>query len=447
MAREQRMPSKRTFALGGSLKDFALLKGQDLTLRSKGFYAWQTARRENGFWPYARSLEGAPKAHCVITDPKRGVVPAVNFGSQDYLGLASSPVIKDAAIEALRNYGVHSAGSAALLGNSDISLALEGELSAFLNGRDIVLYPTGWAAGFGAIEGLIGPADHVVLDVLSHACLQAGARAATRKLQFYRHCDLVSLERKLSRIRSVDEKNAVLVVTESLFSMHAETPDLRGMLALCRQYGAALLVDCAHDMGCMGEDGRGQLSIQGVLDSVDIIVGSFSKTFASNGGFVALRSRSACEYLKYFSASHTFSNALSPVQAATILAALKIIQSETGANLRQILMRNIIELRQSMQRAGLDVLGIPSPIVPVEIGDEAMGRLVSRALAREHIVANLVEYPAVPIGQSRFRIQLMPEHSSDDIAQIVSAIQRAIRNCENEINIDGVNTDDPEVAA
>jgi glycine C-acetyltransferase len=200
-------------------------------------------------------------------------------------------------------------------------------------------------------------------------------------------------------------------------------------------------------MGCMGEDGRGQLSIQGVLDSVDIVVGSFSKTFASNGGFVAVKSHSACEYLKYFSASHTFSNALSPVQAATILAALKIIQSETGANLRQILMRNIIELRQRMQCAGLNVLGIPSPIVPVEIGDEAMGRLVSRALAREHIVANLVEYPAVPIGQSRFRIQLMPEHSSDDIAQVVSAIQRAIRSCENEINLDGVCTNDPEVVA
>ena len=172
MAAGQRTPDKRSFALSGSLKDLALLKGQDLTLRSKGFYAWQTARRENGFWPYARSVEGAPKAHCVITDPKLGMVPAVNFGSQDYLGLASLPAIKEAAIEALRNYGVHSAGSAALLGNSDISLTLESELSKFLNGRDTVLYPTGWAAGFGAIEGLIGPADHVVLDVLSHACLQ-----------------------------------------------------------------------------------------------------------------------------------------------------------------------------------------------------------------------------------------------------------------------------------
>ena len=115
MAAEQRTPIKRSFALSGSLKDFALLKGQDLTLRSKGFYAWQRARREKGFWPYARSLEGAPKAHCLLTDPKLGVVPAVNFGSQDYLGLASSPAIKEAAIEALRNYGVHSAGSAALL--------------------------------------------------------------------------------------------------------------------------------------------------------------------------------------------------------------------------------------------------------------------------------------------------------------------------------------------
>jgi glycine C-acetyltransferase len=429
------------------LKDFAVLKGRDIALRTTDFYTWQTARRENGIWPYTRSLEGAPKAHCAIADTKLGVLPALNFGSQDYLGLSSSPKVQEAAIEGLRIYGVHSAGSAALLGNSNISFALERELSNFLNGRDVVLYPTGWAAGFGAIEGLIGPADHVVLDVLAHACLQAGARAATRKLQFYRHCDLVSLERKLSRIRSDDAKNAVLVVTESLFSMHADTPNLSGMLNLCRQYGATLLVDCAHDMGCMGEDGRGQLSIQEVLDSVDIVVGSFSKTFASNGGFVAVNSRSACEYLKYFSASHTFSNALSPVQAATVLAALKIVRSEEGANLRQMLMRNIIELRQQMQSTGLEVLGMPSPIVPIQIGDEAMGRMVSRALVRERIVANLVEYPAVPLGQSRFRIQLMPEHTSDDISQITSAIQRAIRSCESEISLDGLDADGPEFAA
>lgn len=430
MAGQQGTAASASAALVGSLKDFAVPKGKDLFSRIAGFYEWQSLRRKQGVWPYARSIQEAPRARCTVAELKS---KAINFGSQDYLGLSTSPEVKQAAIEAIQAYGVHSAGSAALLGNSKISFTLEQELSDFLNDREVVLYPTGWGAGYGAIQGLVRPADHVVLDILSHSCLQAGARAGTQNIHYYRHCDPVSLERKLSRIRRTDSKNAILVVTESLFSMHANVPELAVILEICHRYDAAMVVDCAHDFGCMGQDGLGQLAIQGVLDSVDVIVGSFSKTFASNGGFVAVKSRATAEYLKYYSATHTFSNALSAAQAAAVLTALRIVRSERGETLRRQLMSNVLKLRQRMQQAGLKVLGVPSPIVPIEVGGEALGRLAAKALASANVIANLVEYPAVPLGESRFRFQVMPQHDDDDIAQIAAVLKRAVADGGREL--------------
>src|SRR5262249_45499999 len=160
---------------------------------------------------------------------------------------------------------------------------------------------------------------------------------ATQNIHFHGHLNVESLARRLQKIRAADTENGILVVTESLFSMHSDTPDIGALLAVCSQYNAKLLVDCAHDFGCIGDDGLGHLGLQGVTDKVDIIIGSFSKTFASNGGFIAVKSRAAAEYLKYFSATQTFSNALSPVQAAVVLASLEIVRSDEGRRRRRSL--------------------------------------------------------------------------------------------------------------
>ena len=159
----------------------------------------------------------------------------VNFASQDYLSLSSHPAIKEAAIKAVREYGVHSAGSAALLGNTANSLKSERKIAEFITGHEVVLYPTGWSAGFAAVQGFVRPGDHVVMDVLAHSCLQEGARAATTNIHFHGHLNLKGLERRLQRIRANDTQNGILVVTESLFSMHADTPDIAAMHALCKR--------------------------------------------------------------------------------------------------------------------------------------------------------------------------------------------------------------------
>ena len=323
----------------------------------------------------------------------------MNFASQDYLSLASHPQVKEAAVRAIEEYGVHSAGSAALLGNTKHSLELERVISEFLHGRQIVLYPTGWSAGFAAVQGFVRPDDHVVMDVLAHSCLQEGARAATQNIHYHGHLNVHALERRLQKIRATDTVNGILVVTESLFSMHSDTPDIRALRAACDEYKATLLVDCAHDLGCIGDDGLGHLGLQNMLDEVDIIVGSFSKTFAANGGFVAVKTRAAAEYLKYYSATQTFSNALSPVQAASVLAAFEIVRSAEGSERRQRLMNNILYLRAETKRVGLETLGDPSAIVPVRVGAEGLARIASRNLAALGAIANLVEYPAVPQGR------------------------------------------------
>lgn len=422
-------------ALTGSLRDFRAPQGTDLMQRVTGFYKWQDLRRDHDLWPYARSTASAPQARCNALSDAGDSFAGINFASQDYLSLSSHPAIKQAAIEAIGEYGVHSAGSAALLGNTTNSLLLEQGLSAFLGGREIVLYPTGWQAGYGSVQGFVRSDDHVVLDILAHSCLQEGAKAATRNIHYHGHLNLDALTRKLERIRAADTENGILVVTESLFSMHSDTPDLAAMRALCDRFNATLLVDCAHDLGSVGDDGLGHLGLQNAMDSADIIIGSFSKTFASNGGFIAVKTRAAAEYLKYYSATHTFSNALSPVQAATVLTALKIVRSEEGRILRRKLMDNILYLRAELSRAGLEVLGDPSPIVPVSLGLERVGRFASRHLMARGGIANLVEYPAVPQGGARFRFQVMASHSRQDIEEVVTILASAMRDADLEYRL------------
>ncbi len=419
-------------ALTGSVRDFRELRGTDLMARVESFYEWQELRRKRNLWPYSKSTQKAPLSICTAADDSGQAFTGLNFATQDYLGLSSDPEIKAVAKAVIDEYGVHSAGSSALAGNTKYSLLLEETISDFLKLDHTVLYPTGWAAGYGAIKGLVRPADHVVMDGLSHACLQEGAYSATSNVHLHGHLNLASVRRHLKRIRDKDTANGILVVTESLFSMDSDTPDLKTLQDLCREYGATLLVDVAHDLGAMGPGGRGLIGAQGMLGKLDIVMGSFSKTFGSNGGFVACNSAAVKQYLKYYGSSATFSNAMSPVQAATVTKAFEIVQSVKGQHLRSVLMERIHQLRTALSNEGLQTMGIPSPIVPVRVGDEALARLVSRRLPALEVIANLVEYPAVAKGDARLRLQIMPTHSRDDVGEVAARLRTAIDHAQIE---------------
>jgi 7-keto-8-aminopelargonate synthetase-like enzyme len=294
----------------------------------------------------------------------------------------------------------------------------------------VTLYPTGWAAGYGVIRGLVRPTDHVVIDVLAHNCLQEGASAATRNVHYFRHLDLNHAREKVAAIRAKNSANGILLVTESLFSMDADSPDLAGFQALAREHGALLLVDCAHDLGCLGPNGTGHIGLQGMLGKIDIVMGSFSKTFASNGGFVASHHREIREYFRYLSPTNTFSNALSPAQIATVLAAFHIVSSAEGERRREGLMAAVTQLRSRLSEGGLQVLGAPSPIVPVLIGRDDVARTAAKLASDAGVLTNLVEYPAVSRNSARFRLQVMSSHEPAACESAAKCLVECIKHAE-----------------
>lgn len=408
------------------MRDFNVPKGVDLLARCGEFFHWQNTRRMSGTWPFSRATEKRPVASCAVRDDQGQICEGVNFASQDYLSLSAHPEVGVAACRAVLEQGVHSAGSPALVGNTATSIDLERRLAEFLGMQEIVLYSTGWAAGFGVIKGLVRSHDYVVMDALAHSCLQIGAQAATQNVVLFRHLDTEHCRQRLTKIRARDTQAGIMLVTESLFSMNSDTPDIAAMQELAREFGATLVVDMAHDLGCLGPQGTGHLGLQNMLGKVDLVMGSFSKTFGSNGGFVATNRREVKEYLRFYSPSCTFSNALSPVQVAVVAKALEIVQSPEGQVLRDRMMRNVVSLREQIRARGLDVYGDPSAIVAVKAGDEALARMTARELPAMGLIANLVEFPAVAKGHARFRLQVMANHTPEQIAAAAARMDAAM---------------------
>jgi glycine C-acetyltransferase/8-amino-7-oxononanoate synthase len=426
-------------ALRGSVAQFAQPRGANLMRRTEALDAWCRLRAAHGVWQYARALDGPPGPESSLHE--EGAAPGtatrgINFASQDYLSLASHPAVREAARAALDEAGPHSAGSAVLLGNCRHSLALEAALSDLLQLEHVTLFPTGWGAAFGVITALVNTCDYVLADQLAHASLRQGANAATRNVALHRHLDTSHVRELLAAIRARDTENGILVVTEGLFSMDADVPDLPLMQHLCREYNATLLVDVAHDLGALGPGGGGSLGQQAMLGKVDLVMGAFSKTFASNGGFVASASRAVKRQLQLFAGPHLFSNALSPVQAACILESMRIVTGAEGDALREALLRNALALRANLAETGMRCLGVPSAIVPLWIGSEQVARLAGRTLAREGVFVNAVEYPGVPLGAARLRLQVMAGHRPAQLRQGARMIGAAVSGARASLGVE-----------
>jgi 7-keto-8-aminopelargonate synthetase-like enzyme len=403
-----------------SLLNYAITRGQDLEGRYESYRDWVNARRGAGVWPYHRVMM-SPVSPEIEMGNEYGQVQRtwLNFGSQDYLGLAQDPRTFEAAKAAIDECGVHSAGSPALGGRTQALLELEQQLAKVLGKEACTVFATGWMAGFGAVSGLARKEDTIVMDCLVHNCLQEGAWHATQAVRKFRHNDIEDLTAILEEERGKNSKNGVFVVIESLYSMDSDSPDLAAMIRLAQNYEAIVILDVAHDFGSMGEEGLGLLEILPRGVEPDIILGSFSKTFAANGGFVA-STRKVKDYLGIYSAPFVFSNAISPLQAKVAAETARIVFSAEGDILRKRLMDNILLLRNSMEENGLEVGGDPSPIVPVFVGDEKLARLTSRYQESYALRANLVEFPAVPRGKARFRFQVMARHDPASILRASS---------------------------
>jgi glycine C-acetyltransferase len=385
---------------------------------------------------FAKQIQSPLLTHVTASDRRgRPLGRCLNFATQDYLSLSFHPAIREAAIQAIETYGVHAAGSPALVGNSVPSVLLERALSQWLEMVECVLFPTGWGACYGAIKTLVRRADHVVLDELAHASLQEGAGSATTNVHRFRHLSVESLERRLRRLRARDPSGGVLVVTESLYSMDSDVPDLAAHQELATRYGATLLVDVAHDLGVLGiRTGRGALETQDMLGKVDIVVGSFSKAFAANGGFVASNHPGLKLAMRFGSGPNTFSTGPSPIQTSVALKGLEIVQSDEGAQRRALVLASAERLRGMLSTHGLTVLGVPSAIVPVVMGGVARSRLTARFMVEQGVLVNLVEHPAVARNASRLRLQLMANHEQAHLDDCVSAVVTSVARADAELS-------------
>ncbi len=414
-------PNGKPSWLSGSVLNYVRQEGTCLRQRTRRYHEWVLNRDLNGVVPFQRTAERKIGREVWIGSERPGAT--LNFSSQDYLGLAQDPRLAEEAVRGIAAFGVHSAGSPAFCGSTRALRGLEDRISNAIGTDEVVVYPTGWAAGYGVPVALIRGDDLVLMDALSHNCIQEGARASGGEVRKFRHNDLGELEALIQTARAADAGRGIFVLVESLYSMDSDSPDLGALLDLCERYEAISILDVAHDFGSMGAHGRGLLdTVPGRLP--DVVLGSFSKTFAANGGFATAKPE-VVNYLRYYSPTNLFSNAISPMQTYVADKAFEITFSEEGAALRETLMDRVKHLRASMRGLGFQVHGEPSAICPVFVGDEALARLTSKHVFELGMAANLVEFPAVPRGKARFRFQLMANHEPADLDRAAAILLEA----------------------
>jgi 7-keto-8-aminopelargonate synthetase-like enzyme len=414
-------------ALSGHPGQFVNAKGPDLLARTAEYFEWYQARAAAGLWPYGRRYEGRIGAAARLRTEDGALAEGMNYAAHDYLSLAAHPAVKEAVHKALRDFGPLAGGASFLTGSTTLTRTLEEEVAALTGLDHVLLFTSGWGAGFSAITALVRDTDHVILDVYASAGLQQGAAAATPKISRFRHCDNASAERHIKKAREADAHAGILVVTETLFPMDSDGPNLAGLQEICSAHGATLLVDCAHDLGAMGPGGKGRLGAESMVGKVDLVVGCFSKTFATGGGFLAARHERVRQFVRAFGGPHSFSTGLSPVQTAIALASMRVSAGPEGDERRRRLMAAATSLRGELGKRGLSCLGEPSPLVPVMIGDEDVARIATSVVSDRGLLLNLAEYPSVPVGRARFRLQCQAQHTPEQASRAARILDETLR--------------------
>lgn len=409
---------------GDTFAKFALARGASIPDRCMPLMEWAQRRLRDGTWSFGRVQERRTATFGMYRGWDGNRHGGANFAAQDYLGLAHDERVTGAVRDAIGRFGIHGAGSEVNGGTTRPAEELAERLGRWLGKKSCLVFPTGWAAGYAGIRGLVRKSDFVLIDRLAHNCLREGAIASGATIVAFEHNDIASLSASLREIREREPDAAILVVVESLYSMDSDGPDIAAVAAAARSHGAFTLLDCAHDLGIFGRGGRGLAEDAGALGGIDFVVGSFSKSFATTGGFLASDWRQCTLSVQAYGQANTFSNQLGPLQAAAATAALEIIASPEGDRLRAEVLEAAAILRDSLAANGLECLGIPSALVPVSMGAEATGREAARRLSEHGILANFIEYPAVALGASRLRLQVSPAHLELDLGSVGRSIAR-----------------------
>ncbi len=372
-----------------------------------------------GLYPFFREIESDQDT--VVTIKGRKVLM---FGSNSYLGLTNHPKIKEASIKAIEKYGSGCAGSRFLNGTLDIHIELENKLAEFVNKDAALVYSTGFGVNIGVIPTVTTRNDYILIDELDHASIIEATRLSFAKVLKYRHNDMSSLERILKRC---DPNRIKLIVVDGIFSMDGDIANLPGIVKLADKYDATIMVDDAHSLGVIGENGSGTASHFGLTDKVDLIMGTFSKSLASIGGFIASDS-DTINYIKHHSRTLIFSASITPASAASVIAALEIIKSEPER------IQRLWELThytiQSFKDRGFDVGNTVTPIIPLYIRDNMKTLLLTRKLLDEGVFVNPVVSPAVHKDSTLIRFSLMATHTREQIDIALEKIERICKKLQ-----------------
>ena len=369
--------------------------------------------REAGLYPYFRIIESEQDTEVIINGKK-----VLMFGSNSYLGLTNHPAIKKASIEAIRKYGCGCAGSRFLNGTLDIHIELEEKLAEYVGKEAALVFSTGFQVNLGVIAALLGRNDYLVLDELDHASILEGARLSFAKILKYRHNDMGSLEKVL---RSCDINRIKLIVTDGIFSMDGDIVNLGGITQLAEKNNATIMVDDAHSLGVIGINGSGTASHFNLTDKTDLIMGTFSKSLASIGGFIA-SDDDTIDYLKHTARSLIFSASISPAATGSVLAALKIIKNEPERI--EALWKNTNFALRELKNLGFDTGASCTPIIPIYIRDDLKTFMLSKLLLEDGVFVNPITSPAVSISDTLIRFSLMATHTQEQIEIALNKIYK-----------------------
>jgi 8-amino-7-oxononanoate synthase len=369
----------------------------------------------HGLYPYFRVIESAQDPEIVINGRKMIMV-----GSNNYLGLTNHPKVKEAAIEAIRKYGTGCAGSRFLNGTLDIHVELEEKLARFIRKEAALIFSTGFQVNLGVISALVGKEDIVIIDKMDHASIIDGCRLSFGEVKKFRHNDLADLERIL---KDYEDKGKLLVV-DGVFSMEGDLANLPEIVTLAKKYGARLMVDDAHGIGVLGKTGRGTAEHFGLEDKVDLIMGTYSKSLASIGGFIA-GSADVIHYIKHFARSLIFSASPPPASVASVSAALDIIENEPER--RETLWKNTIKMFNGFKDLGFQVGPSQTPIIPIVVGEIEKAFTMTMMLQEEGVFANVVVSPAVPTGKALIRTSYMATHTDEHLDIVLTAFEKVGR--------------------
>lgn len=369
-----------------------------------------------GIYPYFRAISSEQNTEVLMNGKK-----VLMFGSNSYMGLTNHPKVIEAAVEATRKYGTGLAGSPFLNGTLDIHKELEAKIANYVGKEDAMIYSTGFGVNLGVVSTLTGREDYIILDEQDHASIIEGRRLSFSNYLKYRHNYMTSLE---TQLKKCDPDKVKLIVTDGVFSMEGDVANLPEIVRLAKQYNATVMVDEAHGIGVFGKGGRGTCNHFGVTDDVDLIMGTFSKSFASLGGFIAT-DKVITNFLRHHSRSYIFTASITPAATAAASAALDIMLAEPER--QEHLWKLTNYALENFREMGCEIGHTSTPIIPLFIRDDYKTFRVTRDLLDEGVFVNPVVSPAVAPHDTLIRYSLMATHTKEQVTRSLEAIEKVFR--------------------